>query len=137
MWLHYDKKYKTRYILFKGLILMGIILALVGAYFKTGLKLPSLEHKLSFGFGFILLVVVGAMAFFNRIKLLFKVRSIGFLILFIMLLLLSVAMETLLWSLGLVSIPLIIDDLIVETYFKYVNITYYWDKWKYISNNVN
>lgn len=131
MFPHYSKKHKTQWILSKVIIFLGILGALVGAFYKSNIQLPTLESKLSFGVGFIMLLTVGTMAFFNRIKVLFKIRSVGFVILFLMLLLLSVAMNTLLWGLGLVSIPLLIDDIFVENYFKYINIRDYWDFYKF------
>lgn len=103
----------------------------------TKLHLPKLEEKVSWGIGLISVAIVGVMAFMNRIKMLFKVKSVGFIISFIIFLLLSVAIETLVWSLGLVTIPLLIDDVIVNGYFKVLNVTKYWDSYRDVIRSEN
>lgn len=126
MFLHYDKKDKKKYLLSKLSIFILIVLMGMWAAHITKLKLPSLEEKLSWSIGLIIVIVIIVLAFINRIKLLFKFKSVGFLISFIVFLLLSVAIETLVWALGLITIPLLIDDIILSNYFSYLNHKKYW-----------
>lgn len=130
MFLHYQKKDRTRYLLAKISIFIGIVLMGMLAAHITKLSLPKIEQKFSWGIGIISVAVVIILAFFNRIKLLFRFKSLGFIVGFMILLLLSVAIETLVWSLGLISIPLLIDDVVVNGYFKYINATRYWTVYK-------
>lgn len=126
MFLHYNKKHKKQYLISKTLIFLGILLALLlGAHFGR-VKLPTFEDSLRWGSGIIGVIIIGALAYLNRLKALFKIKSIGFIILWGILYLLSVSISGLLWTTGLVSIVLLIDDIFVVNYFKYVNVKYYW-----------
>jgi hypothetical protein len=80
----------------------------------AGLKLPSNESKISATFGFILVGVVLMFALLNRISILFKIRSIGFVILWSMFMLLEYIIDPLKWAFGLMMIPLLIDDMIFK-----------------------
>lgn len=131
MFIHYNRKHKRNFIILKGLVLIGILLALFFAGQKAMVKLPTTVEKWSFGVGFASVGVIGALAYLNRLKALFKIKSAGFVILFAILLLLSVSIEALLWASGLVCIPLLIDDIFVSGYLGYINNKYYWDFYKY------
>jgi hypothetical protein len=89
------------------------------------LSFPTIESQLQWGAGIILVIVIAVFAFLNRIKMLFKVKSIGFLITFIILLLLRVGIDALIYATGLISIPLLIDDIFIVNYFKYLDVVKY------------
>lgn len=131
MFIHYNGKHKRNFIILKGLVLLGILLALFLAGQKAMVKLPTVVEKWSFGLGFASVGVIGVLAYLNRLKALFRIKSAGFVILFLILLLLSVSMEALLWASGLVCIPLLIDDIFVSGYLGYINNKFYWDIYKY------
>jgi hypothetical protein len=96
-------------VLFIALIVMFLI-----ALNLAGLKLPSNESKISATFGFILVGIVLLFALLNRISILFKIRSIGFVILWSMFMLLEYIIDPLKWAFGLMMIPLLIDDMIFK-----------------------
>ena len=96
-------------VLFVALLIMALI-----AINMAGLKLPSNESKISATFGFILVGIVLLFALLNRISILFKIRSIGFVILWSMFMLLEYIIDPLKWAFGLMMIPLLIDDMIFK-----------------------
>ncbi len=96
-------------VLFIALLIMALI-----AINMAGLKLPSNESKISATFGFILVGIVLLFALLNRISILFKIRSIGFVILWSMFMLLEYIIDPLKWAFGLMMIPLLIDDMIFK-----------------------
>jgi hypothetical protein len=96
-------------VLFIALIVMFLI-----ALNLAGLKLPSNESKISATFGFILVGIVLLFALLNRISILFKIRSIGFVILWSVFMLLEYIIDPLKWAFGLMMIPLLIDDMIFK-----------------------
>lgn len=130
MFIHYQKKDKRKFLILKSLVLIGIILMALLSLRVSNLKLPTLEDKLSFGIGVIIIIIVVVLAFLNRIKVIFKIKSLGFLLTFIVLLLFSKVIDTLVVGVGLISIPLLLDDLVINNYFKFINITKYWNIYK-------
>ncbi len=126
----YQKKDRKKLILYKSLVIVMIIGAALLAAHINNLSLPTVEEKISWSLGVILIVIVATLAIFNRIKLLFKVKSLGFIFAVVALSLLRVGIDTLISSLWLISIPLLIDDLIIESYFKYLDIKKYglWER---------
>ena len=130
MFIHYQKKDKRKFLILKSLVFIGIILMALLSLRVSNLKLPTLEDKLSFGIGMIIIVLVVVLAFLNRIKAIFKIKSLGFLLTFIVLLLFPKIIDTLVVGVGLISIPLLLDDLVINNYFKYINITKYWNIYK-------
>lgn len=130
MYLHYQKKDRRKFLIFKGIIFLLLIIFSIISFKVSNLKLPTLEDKLSFGIGIITVVGVFILSILNRLKTLFKIKSIGFIITALILLLFSKFIDTLYLTLMLISIPLLIDDLVVNNYFKYLNATKYWDKYK-------
>ncbi len=125
MFYKYNKKDKRKFIMMKAIVLAGIIIALLSAMLITKVKITSIPSGLKFTGGAIMIIFVGVLAVFNRIKELFKVKSLGFLYIAVALALLSQFIDVLIWSLFLVSIPLLFDDIVVYQYFKYIDITRY------------
>lgn len=132
MFLAYDKKDKTKFILFKLAVFILIILMGILAFEGAKLELPSLSEKLSFGFGVIAILFVVVFAFINRLKNLFKFKSASFVLIAIILYGLRTVIEPLSFAFLLISIPLLIDDLIIDNYFKYLNVKKYFDVYKFI-----
>lgn len=132
MFLIYDKKDKAKFIFSKSLIFIAIILMGYASTFFSKISLPELKHQVSFRLGFLLILTVVILAMFNRLQALFKIRSIGFLVIFLILILFKYTIDTLIISIGLITIPLLIDDIAVNPYFKYINMNKYWDQYKYI-----
>lgn len=124
MFYKFDSKHKRLYVLSKLLVFIVIVIMGVVAMKASGLELPTVEEQLKFGGGIVLVVVVVLMAMFNRLRTLFKIKSLGFVIVFLILLAFSYTIKTLIWSIGLISIPLLIDDIIINPLW----INYYYDK---------
>jgi hypothetical protein len=132
MFLAYDKKDKTKFVLLKLAIFISIILMGILAFEGAKLELPSLSEKLSFGVGVIAIVTVVIIAFLNRLKSLFKFKSASFVLIAVILYGLRTVIEPLSFAFLLISIPLLIDDLIIDNYFKYLNVKKYFDVYKFI-----
>lgn len=131
MFWKYSKKHKRKFVISKIIVVVLILAALVSAGFISGIELPRRVEKWGFGSGVVLLLTLGMLVIFDQIKWLFKVRSVGFMVVFGTLLLLSLAIETLLWGLGLVIIPLLLDDYFMAK-FHILNMTEYWEDYKFI-----
>lgn len=136
MFLKYDKKDKIKFLVLKGSILLAIILMGVLSAKITEINLPTTEEKLSFSFGLLGIVFIVIMAILNRIKVLFKFKSVTFVIVGLILYLLKSVIEPLSISLLLISIPLIIDDLLINNYFLYLNMNKYYDVYKFVGGHV-
>lgn len=121
----YQKKDRQKLIISKIIIGLLIIGAGILSAHVNKLTLPTIEEKLSWGVGLGAVIFVVILAMFNRIKILIRIKSLGFVIAFIILSLLRVGIDTLITTIGLISIPLLIDDLIIENYFKFIDIKKY------------
>lgn len=128
MFIKYDKTDKIKFIVAKVIIFILIILAALLAMHLAKVDLPKATQKVSWGFGLTLIAFIVVLAYLNRLKMLFKIKSIGFLVAFVILSLLRVGIDALVWGTGLVAIPLLIDDIFVVSYFKYLDITKYGGK---------
>lgn len=130
MWLKYEKKDKIKFLLIKTIIFISII----GMFFLSAhhnkLTLPKMENKLSWYGGAILIIILFALVMMNRIKILFKIRSIGFLYLFLAFALLQPYIHVVVTTLGLALIPMLVDDIIVNGYFYILNVNKYWQYYK-------
>lgn len=132
MYLSYDRKDKRKFRLSKLTVFLLIILMGYLSTVFSKIELPSLKEQLNFGSGLILILIVVVLAIFNRLSILFKVKSVGFLIVFLILLFFRYHIDTLVITTGLITIPLLLDDLVINNYFKYLNVTKYWDVYKHI-----
>jgi len=94
------------------------------------LSLPTMESKLSIGIGYILLGIITVIILLERVQALFKIKSIGILLLFLMLALLEPHIYVLRTTLGLMLIPLLIDDILVNGYFFILNNNKYWEYYR-------
>lgn len=71
------------------------------------------SDKMNLSVGAIVGLIVLVFAMTNRIKSLIKVKFVVFLFIWIMLMSLDMVMDTLQWTIGLILIPLFIDDLFI------------------------
>lgn len=107
-------KHKKLFIINQICLIIALLIMFLIALNVAGLKLPTNESKISATFGFILVGIVLLFAILNRISVLFKIRSIGFVILWSMFMLLEYIVDPLKWAFGLMMIPLLIDDMIFK-----------------------
>lgn len=132
MFLVYDKKDKAKFIIFKSFVFIAIVLFGILALKTSDIDFPSFEEKVSFTIGFFSITVVVMLALINRIKWLFHFKSIDFIIVSLILFFLKGFIEALSISFILVSIPLLLDDMIINNYFKYLNMTKYFEHFKFV-----
>ena len=106
-------RHKRLYALHQILLFLSIALMGYIAIKITDPVIIEVEDKLSVTIGAMVGLLVIILAFANRIKSVLKVKFVAFLITWVLLLSLSHVMETLIYTVGLVLIPLAIDDLIL------------------------
>ena len=106
-------KHKRMFIGGKVAIVIMMIIMLAVSLRVADVDLPTVQSQLSVGIGFIGVMTVFVLALVNRINILFKIKSIGFVIMFLILLAIREGIDIFVWSIGLMSIPLLIDDMIL------------------------
>lgn len=104
---------KWQYVLCKAGIMMAVIAMAIIAVFASGLKLPTVESQLSFSVGIVMIALVTVFALTNRLKTLIKIKSLSFVVMFVILLAFSYTIYYLIYAVGLITIPLLIDDIII------------------------
>ena len=107
-------KHKKWFLVNQAIVIILLIVAAIIAWVVTKVELPSNVSKLRASAGWIVSFFVLVLALLNRIGALFKVRSAGFLVLFIMFLGLGSIIDVVTWTLGLMLIPLLLDDIIMR-----------------------
>lgn len=107
-------KHKKWFLINQAIVIILLIVAAIIAWVITKVELPSNVSKLRASAGWIVSFFVLVLALLNRIGALFKVRSAGFLVLFIMFLGLGSIIDVVTWTLGLMLIPLLLDDIIMR-----------------------
>lgn len=107
-------KHKKWFLINQAIVIILLIVAAIIAWVITKVELPSNVSKLRASAGWIVSFLVLVLALLNRIGALFKVRSAGFLVLFIMFLGLGSVIDVVTWTLGLMIIPLLLDDIIMR-----------------------
>ena len=105
--------HKRKFLIQKGIILTLIIAALPIAWSLSKVQMPTNISKLSGNFSFYATVAIVILALFNRVNILFKVKSIGFIFLLITFMGINIVIEPITWTLGLSVIPMLIDDLVI------------------------
>lgn len=116
---------KRKFILTNLIVYVLIVAMFIIAMNVEKLSLPTSSEKYSASIGFMILAALGFMAVFNRIKVLFKVRFIGFLALAVIFTLLERVISTVILGAWLMLIPLALDDLVFRIYWRYKWYKYY------------
>jgi hypothetical protein len=105
-------KHKKWFLIQKMVIFIMIGLMTYLAIFKTNPVLATRDEKMSVTMGVVVGVIVMLLVVFQFIKSIVKLKSLMFLIAWIILMSLQPIMDTLIWSIGLNIIPLAIDEII-------------------------
>ena len=113
-------KHKRQYIITQAIVFGLILLMFIIAMNIQRISIVNNSDSVRYTFGFIMLFGVLLLASANRLKTLFKVKFIGFLTLFIIVLLLESILSTITLGLGLMLIPLAIDDLIFKPIWHHI-----------------
>lgn len=106
-------RHKKLFIIHQVLLFISIALMIFIAVKVTNPVLIERTEKMSVTLGAMVGILVMALAFFNRLKGLMKIKFVAFLIIWILLMCLDQIMDTMKWTIGLALIPLAIDDLIL------------------------
>lgn len=107
-------KHKRLYIINQIVLFMALIVAFAVAINKSELELPTNALKLKASAGFVMAAMILALAFMNRLGVLFKIKSMGFVILFLFFSFLQTINAAIVWTTGLMLIPLLIDDIVIR-----------------------
>lgn len=107
-----NPKHRKWFIINKTVIILLLIVCFFIGLNLANVSLPTVEEKLSVGFGIIFALGILMLAIFNRLNLFSKLKFMPYLVLFILSLSLKSVIDAVVWSSGLMIIPLIIDDCI-------------------------
>lgn len=111
-------KHKKIFILHQLALFIVIIMLTYTAIMITNPSIVEPSEQMSLTMGAILGGMVMILAFLNRLKNLLRIKFVAFGIAWILLSSLQMIMGTLIWTIGLVLIPLMIDDLILIPLWK-------------------
>lgn len=109
-----NKRHKKLFILNQLLVFILIVIAVIVAMAQVKVSLPTNEAKLSASMGFILITFVMVLAIMNRLGTLFKLKSFGMLIFFLLFVFLDKIIDPVKIATGYILIPLLIDDIIFK-----------------------
>ncbi len=113
-------KHKKKFLIHQVLLFISIFAIIFIAIDQTNPVVESNTDKLELTIGGITGIILIVLAFTNRLKKLFKVKFVAFLIIWVLLYSLSAVLGTLIWGIGAALIPLMIDDLIMTPYWNRV-----------------
>ena len=122
-----SSKHKTAYIASKASVGLALGAMIPISLSAADVALPTVQSQISIGIGFVGVIAIFLLAMINRISALFKIKSMGFLVIFVIMLALKSSIDILVWSLGLMSIPLLIDDAIITPIWNNIWYKYYDD----------
>lgn len=139
MFQRYDKKDKKVYLFLKSIVMFGIIISglLSIKITNSSLEIITETDKVKLSIGLILILIIVTLVFIKKIAFIIKIKSLGFLVVALLLFTLKAVIDTLIVTFLLISIPLIFDDLFVKTYFNYLNMSKYFNDYKYIKGALN
>lgn len=125
MYKYYDKKDKRKIrILYYITFIMIIGAAMLSVHF-TKVETPTKKEVVKFSFGFILIALMTVLTFGKSFKFI-KFKGMSFFITFLILLFFKSIIDTLIITIGFLSIPLLFDDLIIRSFKTYLN----WGKYQ-------
>lgn len=107
-----NPKHRKWFIINKTVIILLLIVSFFIGLDLANINLPTVQEKLSVTFGVFIAFGILLLAIFNRLNLFSKLKFMPFLVLFILSLSLKSVIDAVVWSSGLMIIPLIIDDCI-------------------------
>ena len=106
-------KHKKWFVFNKIIILTSLIISFILSLQIEKIEIKTNVQGLSVGVSFIISFIFLILAGFNRIGSIFKIRSIGFIFIFLFVVFLDQILGVLKWTIGLSLIPLLIDDIIL------------------------
>jgi len=115
-----NPKHKKKFLIHQLLLFISIFAIIFIAIDQTNPVVETNADKLELTIGGITGIILIVLAFTNRLKKLFKVKFVAFLIIWVLLYSLSAVLGTLIWGIGAALIPLMVDDLIMTPYWNRV-----------------
>jgi hypothetical protein len=112
--------HKKIFIIHQVLLFISIFAIIFIAINQTNPVIETATDKMELTIGGLTGMLIIVLAFTNRLKKLFKVKFVAFLIIWVLLYSLSAVMGTLIWGIGAALIPLMIDYLIMTPYWNRV-----------------
>ena len=109
-----SRRHKKWFLINQFVIVIMLVVALTISWSVNDVVLPTNASKMVSSASFVMTVIFFALAVLNRIGTLFKIKSMGFIFLFVMLLGFNYIIDPVLWTVGLLTIPLLIDDIIFK-----------------------
>lgn len=109
-----NSKHKKWFLINQIAVITALLIALILSWNISKIELPSEGSKLVAGFGFITTFGFFIAAALSRIGNLFKIKSVGFVFIFFMFLGLQYIIVPMTWAVGLMLIPMVIDDLVFQ-----------------------
>lgn len=128
----YDKKDRIKFLILKAFVVVLTISLGFLAVKMADVNLVTMEEKLQVGIGLSLITVLIVIALFGSLGKVIRTKSVGFVIGFIVFFLLRHVVDALTLGFGFLSIPLLLDDLMIRPYFKFLNMGKYWQDYKYM-----
>ena len=115
-----DSKDKKNFIIHQVVLFLVIILVVTFSINKSDPVMETTSQKISITMGGMFTIGIIVLAVTNRLKKLLKVKFTVFLVIWFILLSLNSIMSTLIAGIGIVIIPLAIDDIIMSAYWNKV-----------------
>ena len=115
-----SKRHKNLFRLHQFLLFASIGGLTYAGISVTNPEITTVSDQMSLTTGAIVGMIVGFMAYTNRLKGLMKVKFLMFAVLWFLLYSLQTVLPTLIWTTGLIVAPLAIDDLILLPIWKNV-----------------
>lgn len=115
-----NKKHKKIFIINQLIVLTALVVSLFIAWQINDVALPTSADKLSASAGIVTGGGILFLAMMNRISFLFKVRSFGFGVFWLVFLTINSVLGVLMWATGLMFLVLLVDDIIMKPYWSKV-----------------
>lgn len=113
-----SSKHKKLYILNNLVLVLALVAAMIVAWMVNEVQMPTEVSKLSATSGFVTGIAVLLVALLNKAGSLFKIRSVGFLIFWIIFMMIRSVLDVMMWTTGLMAGILLFQDIIIEPIWK-------------------
>lgn len=113
-----SSKHKKLYILNNLVLVLALVVAMIVAWMVNKVQMPTEVSKLSASSGFVTGIAVLLVALLNKAGSLFKIRSVGFLVFWIIFMMIRSVLDVMMWTTGLMAGILLFQDIILEPMWK-------------------
>lgn len=113
----FKTKHKFWYLFSKIMVILTMVIMAATVMITSNIELPTNISKMSASLGFITVLFVFGLAFLNRINTIFKIKSVGFVVLWVLFSTVELIIAPLTSALSLILIPMLVDDIIITPIF--------------------